>query len=222
MCVQVLNKSPNTTAIGSITTRYKIPTGNGTDGDFATGSGGGGHPDWQLVDEIPSDGVTTYDEGDAAGEKQSYAITDATGVEVPLAIQVIGSASRLDANALTARTYILESSTQDVGDTYSPSHTVYGYLTGTLPPGGEVSPIIRTYNEVNGNTITNALFDGLEAGVEIITRAAGATYRVSQIGLEYMIEGPQSLPSDFPSTDVQTITTQAAGAALGSANPLIW
>jgi hypothetical protein len=37
-----------------------------------------------------------------------------------------------------------------------------------------------------------------------------------------MKEGPKALPGDFPSMGVQTITGKAAGAALGSANPLVF
>lgn len=212
--VQVLNESPNTTPIGSITTVLKIPKANGADGDFNTGTGT--NPNWEDVDEIPPDGATSYDEGDVAGDQQSYEPEDADVDDIPLAIQVIGQGSRNGATELVARTYILEDGTRDYSDAYIAAHTAYSYLFGAKASPPAVTT--KTYNTVNGKTITESLFNTIEVGVEIVSIAAAATYRVSQIGAEYMIEGPKALPADFPATDVLTIVPGAMGPAIGSAN----
>ena len=57
------------------------------------------------------------------------------------------------------------------------------------PSGG------RTYNSVNGAVLTEALFNSLEVGLEIVS-VTGAV-RLSNIGLEYAIEN-KALPSDYP------------------------
>lgn len=211
MAVQVLNVSPNTTAIGSITTTFLIPTGNGTDGDFDTGTGT--NPDWNDVKEIPPDDVTSYDEGDTDGDQQSYAITNPG--EAPLAVQVVGQAAKAGGGGgatVTPRTYILESGTRDYSESWTSSINTYRILRASAAGG-------KTYNEINAQTITESIVNGSEAGVELVDESGGATFRLSQIGLEYMVEGPQSLPDDFPTMGVTTITGKAPGVMLGTANP---
>ncbi len=213
MAVQVLNKSPNTTPIGSVTTVFKVPKANGTDGDFDTGTGT--NPDWNDVKEIPPDGVTSYDEADTTGDQQSYEPDDADGGDTPLAIQIVGQGARNAGVAAVLKNYLLESSTYDYTDDWNTTGVGYRVLRGALT-------VMKTYNEVNGKALTEALFNTLEVGVEAVSLGGGETFRLSQIGLEYMKEGPKAIPGDFPTTSVATITTEAAGAALGSANPIIF
>lgn len=203
MVPQILNVAPNTDPIGSITTRFKVPTANGTDGDFDTGS-----PDWNDVKEIPHDGDTSYDEGDAADQKQSYAIANATGGDTPLAIQVIGAAKETAVNAVV-KSYIYDGSTRDYEDNNRGLFNVYDNLSPNFNDGG-----ITTYNRINGAPITESLFNTLEAGVEVISLSEDVEARLTQIGLEYIVEGPYALPDDFPAI----LPHLHAGAALGSAN----
>jgi hypothetical protein len=217
MASQYLNVSPNTTPLGSITTVFKVPSANGTDTDFD-----GGAPNFQDVDEIPPDQVA-IDQGDANGEKSSYKINDAAGGDTPLAVQVIGSAQR-GGGAIDIRTYVLETGvgTRDYGDDFS-------QLAGYRALGRQTA-LAKTYNQINGKTITestsdgsNASFNDLEAGVEGRALLSGAdTIDLDQIGLEYLKEGPKALPDDFPTMGIHTITGEASGAGLGSANPTIW
>lgn len=208
MAVQALNVTPNTTALGSVTTKFKVPSADGTDQDFDSGS-----PDFNDVDEIPPDGAATTDIGDAVDEKNSYAITDAGGGETPLAIQVIGQGQRNAGSQANIRTYIYDGSTRDNGDTWN---IVGGYrvIYDTANPA-------KTYNEVNGATITESLFNTLEAGIELTVSGGGGTVAVSQIGLEYIIDGPKALPGGFPTIGPRMVEV-AGGAALGSANPTVF
>lgn len=216
MAVQILNRSPNATPIGSVTTAFKVPSANGTDTDFDSGV-----PNFQDVDEIPADQVA-IDQGDATGEKTSYVINNATGGDTPLALQVIGSGQRTGA-AIEIRAYVLETGvgTREYTDGWS-QLAGYRILRGA-------SDVAHTYNEINGKTITestsdasNASFNDLEAGIDCVSIPGGATMDLDQIGLEYMKEGPKALPSDFPATDVATIMPGELGAALGSANPMVF
>jgi hypothetical protein len=203
VAVQVLNEAPNTNPIGSVTTRLKMPSANGTDGDFNAGDddgGGWGNPDYRNVDEIPHDGNTTYDEGDVQGDKQSYAIADADGGDTPLALQIVGAAEQggIFEGPIDARVYIYDGSSRD----YSAETTfVLGYTN--------LAPVI-TYNLVNGTLITEALFNTLEAGIEITSLSGSSVLRLTHLGLEYIIEGPKALPYDFPHL--------RTGVAPGSAN----
>jgi hypothetical protein len=212
MARQVLNVSPNTTPLGSVTTKFKVPTANGTDGDFDTGTGD--NPDWEDVNEIPPNGDTTYDEGDVTGDKQGYAIANADGGDTPLAVQVIGSASLTGTAGLLARTYLLESGTYDYATQYDPAA---GYrILGASGAGRD-----RTFNEINGNTPAS-VFDACEAGVELVTVPGGRTLRLTQIGLEYLTAGPNALPGDFPLPSEPHVVMPEGGAALGSAIPGIY
>lgn len=186
--VQALGESPNHGAIGSITTKVKFPSANGTDGDFDTGSGAGGHPDYQLVDDNPEDGDATYDEGDVDGDKQSYAIADADGGDVPLAVNLLGSVKEVTAGAQIVP-YIYDGTARDT----VPSHDLLTFYQQPIRDAFN-----WTYNRINGITLTEALFNTLEAGIEITGLVAGASVYLSMIALEYAIEGPRALPSDFP------------------------
>lgn len=188
MAVQVLNISPNTDPIGSVTTVVKVPKANGADSDFNTGTGT--NPDWNDVKEIPPDDATSYDEGDVAGDQQSYEPNDAGGGDTPLAIQIIGQASEIAASA-TVRSYILENTTYDYSEAW-PMPRAYRILaepTSTQP---------KTWNSINSQPITEALFNTIEVGLEIVTLAGGASVRLSQIMAEYIVTGPKALPGDFP------------------------
>lgn len=219
MVGQVLNKSPNQTPLGSIETHFKKPDGVGEDSNQFDG----GAPDWQDVDEIPPDDVAT-DIGDAAGEAQSYDIEAADGGDVPLAVQIIGSskqsggvggAPHLD---IDHRPYIWDETTRG----YSPQSNTVPLSYRLFGWGGTVTPI--TYNEINGETLTEALFNKLEAGIEVDVADNGATLVLDQIGLEYMIDGPKALPDDYPMTTPTTaiITPGPSGVIQGSANPGIF
>jgi len=186
MAAQVLNVAPNLDPIGSVTTRFKVPTANGTDGDFDAGTGG--NPDWNYVKEIPPDGDTSYDEGDVNEDKQSYEIADADGGDTPLAIQVIGSGKKGAGTSITKRVYLYDGVARDEGG-QSVAAAAYNYLHTIGIP----------FNDVNGAPITEALFNSLEAGVWISHIISGGTYRLTQIGLEYIVTGPKALPGDFPS-----------------------
>lgn len=190
MAPQILNQSPHTTPIGSVTTRLKMPTANGTDSDFITGTGS--NPDWNDVKEIPHDGDTSYDEGDADGEKQSYAIADATGGDVPLAVQINGAAKETAAN-IELTGYIYDGSTRDYENNAAVLQPSYRNLPPAFGAGG-----LKTYNQINGAPITEALFNTLEAGQEITTLSGGAKARLTNMGLEYIVPGPYGLPPDFP------------------------
>ena len=182
MAVQQHGVSPLTTPLGSIACRVKMPNGAGTYNAFDSGS-----PSYLDVDEIPYDGDTTYDEGDAAGEQQSYAIAAADTSESPLAVQIVGAAKATNVFAAypTATPFLYDGAAIDYGDIRTPID--YRGL------GSDT-----TWQSVNSAPLTESLFNNLEAGLEVITCAAGQTARLSQIGLEYMVPGNFALPSDFP------------------------
>jgi hypothetical protein len=194
MGVNVLNVSPNTTPLGSLEIRYLIPNGDssGSDADFAAGADGGGgwgNPDSRNVDEIPHDGDTTYDEGDAAGEQQSYDIA-APGA-LPIAVQVLGAGKQsvFTAGNVMQKLYIKENGTRD----YDNQRTI-GLIYVSLNA-------LKCFNEINGQTITEAMVNGVEVGSELVTVPAGppaSKFRLSQIGLEWMKEGIRALPTDYP------------------------
>jgi hypothetical protein len=192
MGVCVLNVPPNTTPLGSLEVRYLIPNGDasGTDADFDAGVGDP-NPDSRNVDEIPTDTDTTYDEGDAAGEQQSYDIAD-PGSQ-PIAVQLLGAGrqSVLGGAAVAQKLYILESGTRDY-DTQTTISNVVAYVS----LNGR-----KCFNEINSQTITEAMVNGVEVGCELVTVPAGppaSKFRLSQIGLEWMKEGIRALPDDFP------------------------
>lgn len=194
MGVCVLNVSPNTTPLGSLEVRYLIPNGDssGTDADFAAGADGGGgwgNPDSRNVDEIPHDGDTTYDEGDAAGEQQSYDVADPGAL--PIAVQVLGAGQQPDpfAGNVIQKLYILENGTRDY-DNQKTRGSGYASLHD-----------FKCFNEINGQTITEAMINSVEVGCELVTVPAGppaSKFRLSQIGLEWMKEGIRGLPTDYP------------------------
>lgn len=187
MAPQVLNVAPNRDPIGAVTTRFKVPTANGTDGDFDTGTGA--NPDWNDVKEIPPDGDTSYDEGNVSGDKQSYEIADADGGDTPLAIQVIGSGKKGAGTQVIKWPYLYDGVAREERGG-SIALVGYNYLHTTASP----------WNDVNGVPITEALFNSLEAGVRLSNIIGGGTYRLTQIGLEYIIEDvAHPLPGDFPS-----------------------
>jgi hypothetical protein len=211
MGTQFLNVSPNTTPIGSLVAKFKVPTGDGTDQDFDSGA-----PDWNDVKEIPPDGDTTRDTGDATGEKNSYEIADADGGDTPLAIQVIGSGGKTGNPGTQARTYILESGTRDFGVTYI-AGSAYRELGAVRDSASGQPDKPKTFNQVNGKTITEVLFNGLQIGLELPLVASGGTFKLTQAGLEYMIDGPHAVPGDFPSATPRMVEV-TGGAALASAN----
>lgn len=185
--LQVLNQWPHIAPVGSVEIKYRAPNTNGTDGDFDTGSGGGGHPDYQLVDEIPEDGDTTYDAGDVAGDQQSYALANAAGGDAVLALAPIGVAKRTGSGT-NAKLYVTDGSTRE----YSGSRSVQSAYDGvTVLHSGIV------WDKFGAVAMSEALFNSLEVGIEINTIASGEA-RLTQIGVEYAIEGPLALPSDFP------------------------
>src|SRR3989304_1739934 len=180
--IQQRGLSPPATPLGSSACRVKMPNGAGTYNDFDSGS-----PSYLDVDEIPYDGNTTYDEGDAAGEQQSYAVANANTGESPLAVQIVGAAKATNVFAAypTATPFLYDGAAIDYGDIRTPID--YRGL------GSDT-----TWQSVNSAPLTESLFNNLEAGLEGITCAAGPTARLSQIGLEYMVPGNFALPSDFP------------------------
>ena len=182
VCVNTPLETPTHTPVGHVEVKAKVPNGAGTDNGFDVG----GAPSYLDVDERPNDGDTTYDEGDAAGEKQSYADQNADGGDVPLAFNING-AWRRTGSAANAKGYVYDGATRDYGQGFGATSTAYLGIQG--PSGG------RTYNRVNGAVLTEALFNSLEVGLEIVS-VTGAV-RLSNIGLEYAIEN-KALPSDYP------------------------
>lgn len=204
--VQFPNVTPNTTPIGSCTTAVLMPTGAGTeDGDFDAGVGAA-NPSHLNVDEIPPDANTTYDEGGTLGDQQSYEVADPGNT--PLALQVIG-AGGLGAGLPFFRPYIYYDGVRDyAGNIGTGAGSAYRTLINTS--GVDRA---RTYNEVNGNPITEALVNASEPGIELTSAEGGATFRVSQIALETMIEGPKALPDDFPTlAEPRMVETQGQAA----------
>lgn len=189
VAVQDLGTAPNTVPLGSTKSVYRVPTANGTDGDFNTGTGT--NPNYQDVDEIPEDDDTSTDIGDVAGDQQSYEITDAVTNDVPLAVQVYGVGKKsASGGTLNIKSYIHDGTTRDYGAGFN-----YGIFQNYR--GINAYYETRAYNKINGAILTELLFNNLEAGVEI-TAAAGRTLILTQIGLEYLLEGPVALPDDFP------------------------
>lgn len=187
MAFQDLATSPNTTPLGSIKTVLKVPTSNGTDGDFNTGTGT--NPDWNDVKEVNSDDATSTDVGDVAGDQQSYNVADAVVNDVPLAVQIFGVAQRAGGGTVNVKTYVYDGTTRDYNESFNFStgwRGVYDFWDG------------RAYNKINGATLTEALFNSLEVGIEINSVSGGGALELSQIGLEYIVEGPVALPDDFP------------------------
>ncbi len=193
MCLQDIEGSPNTTPLGSIEAKLKMPSANGTDGDFNTGSGGGSHPDWQLVDEIPGDEVTTYDEGDVDEDFQSYAIANADGGDDVLAVQVVGQGKQENSGTGGLRSYVHDGTTRAFVTSLDFGFGTTGWTRITPPTNS-----LGTYNQINGVNLSESLFNTLEAGLRIAALGSGVKIRLSQIGLEYAIEGPVALPSGFP------------------------
>lgn len=204
MCVQDLGHSPNAQPLASVTVKVKMPTSNGTDGDFNAGSGAGSHPDWQLVDEIPGDEITTYDEGDVDEDFQSYNVANADSGDDVLAVQVVGQQRRTGSGTTLLRPFVHDGTSRDqVGEPIVSTTTWRRFR-----PNVERESIAE--NQINGVNLSETLFNTLEAGVRIQALAASDAVQLSQIALEYAIPGPRELPQDFP--------ILSAGVALGSGN----
>lgn len=211
MCLQDLERSPNADPLSSITAKIKRPDSNGTDTDFDSGS-----PDFNDVDEIPGDGDTTKDEGDAVNEKVSYTIANADGGDAVLAVQVVGMSQRTANTVTLARTYVLESATRDTAPTYTPGFSAYSILG--------IGSDADVFNQVNGVNLSETLFNTLEAGLEITLLGASTNVKLTQIGLEYAIKNTAAqgtLPTDYPSTGDPVSSRRTAGVALGSGNPMM-
>lgn len=202
MVFQNLENGPNQHPLASITGKVRMPSANGTDTDFDTGTGT--NPDWNDVDEIPADDATTTDVGDVVNDKVSYAISDAASGDDVLAVQIIGKVRRTGSGRTTGRPYIYDGTTRDTDLAFNFGGT--GWIG--FPKGLGNREV--TYNQINGTNLSETLFNTLEAGFEITVLAASDTVELSQIGLEYAIPGPRELPQDFP--------ILSAGVALGSGN----
>lgn len=187
--VQTLNETPNDTPLGSIITRFKVADGvNSTaDDDFDAGVGAA-NPSHLNVDDVPKDDLTTYDEGDTQGDHQSYAMADADGGHIPLAIQLLGSAQQgtFAQPNVTIQSYIYDGSARDFAES-----TVVGIVWAPLPAGS-------TYNDINGTPVEDVTFNDLEGGVKITSLSGTSVLQFTQCGLEYCAEGTHALPDDFP------------------------
>lgn len=191
VAVQDLNTSPNDTALGSIECHFLAANGNGDDGEWTDQAFGD-------VDEIPPDQVA-IDTADGDGLKNSYEV--AAAGEAALAVIVSGSCKNTgSANTdVTHRGYITRDGvTRDTGPTGSETRRAYS-------PIGNQELNYAIFNDFNGDAITSTILDDLQAGIELVDQAAGGdTLELDQIGLEYCLEGPIALPSDFPTGTLGT------------------
>lgn len=190
MAVEV---NPNAaTALGSAEVKYVVPTANGTDGDFDTGTGT--NPDWNDVKEIPPDLTTSYDEGDVNGDQQSYAAANKGGGETVLTARATGAARESTGPGpplpiVNIKAFLAESSGGYTRD--------YAGVDGRAITAWFCPAQRKHWESVNGSAVDD-VFDSLEVGVEITGITNSAKLQVTQLGIEYLIAGPHALPDDFP------------------------
>ena len=184
MCV---TENPIVGGLGSIATKFLPANGNGADtgewDDHAFGD----------VDEVPADlDGTTVDKASTAGDKQSYDFVNPG--ETPLAMQVVGVA-KTSTGANTAKAYTFDGTNRDYQETkpYGNANRFISLRTTELPK--TTMP--------DGSAITESGVNSMEVGMELVTVDTTGTLDLDQIGLEEMVAGAQSQPSDFP-TDVGT------------------
>ena len=120
---------------------------------------------------------------------------DATAGDTPLAVTVVGkgnNTSTIQLN-LTVKHLLRSGGIDDTGSTYSPKGAWHPLVTN------QGSGVYDTYywQTINGSTWSETLFNGIEAGVQIVARTDGE-HQLSQLCVEYIIEGPNALPSGFP------------------------
>ncbi len=190
MVMQNLGKSPHTTPYGSFTVKIKMANANGSFSDFDIGTGT--NPDWNDVKEIPADDAISDDQGDDVGNKQSYAIANADSGDAVLAVQVVGVGQRGGGAGagVTLRCFLYDGTTRDLAVAWAAQATWKSLLN--LPDD------YKTWNQVNGIDMSESLFNSLEAGLELVIVLISTPYQLTQIGLEYGIEGAKARPDDFP------------------------
>lgn len=184
LCVQIFDRWPNTSPIGSVTTRVKSPTANGTDQDFTLGTGT--NPNWQDVDDIPADDATTTDASSTSGHRVSYAVADTTAGDTPLAVQVIGIANP-NSGGNDWLNYLYDGTTRDESPVYDKATGWSGLLDQWEN---------WAFDQFNGRTWSTTIFDGIEVGIK--NSLVGTQSDLSAIFAEYVTEGPYPLPSGFP------------------------
>ena len=192
MCVI---ESPSVGGLGSIATKFLPANGNGADtgewDDHAFGD----------VDEVPADlDGTTVDKASTVGDKQSYDFVNPG--ETPLAMQVSGVAKSSDGNK-DAKAYTFDGTNRDYQDTRAYAVNFGSLRTAELPK--TTMP--------DGSAITESAVNSMEVGMELVSIGTTGTLDLDQIGLEEMVAGAQSQPSDFP--EGEAITSIDRGIARG-------
>ena len=181
-------ENPTSSGLGSVATRYKKANSNGGDATFTDQAFGD-------VDDLPADlGTGAVDTGDAVGERNSYGLEIVSNNETPLAVVPVGSGEAASGFNLH-KLYLFDGTTRDYTDDA-------GSLIGSMRQLHLSSGVAKT-KMPDGSAFTETKFnDDLQVGVEIVT-LGGSTFSLDQIGVEYMIAGARTQPSDFP-TDVGT------------------
>ena len=185
-------RNPTSKGIGSIAGFYKAANGDGAgDNEFTLGAGASPHPDFLNVDDAADaqDGDTTWDGGDAAGERSTYDVASAEAGDIPLSVNVVGSCKRTGTGVTATAVGLFDGSTYDMAtvEELIVSNGVYSSQFGDRK-----SHVLMP----DGNPWTEAGFNAIEVAAQIDARSANE-FRVTQIGAEYCVEGSEPFPPNF-------------------------
>lgn len=135
-----------------------LPDGNGTTSNF-TGSDGNSTNNFQLVDDNPPDGDTSYVESSTVGHIDLYTIANLPSSPDTIHGIAVGSLVRKDdAGTRTGQDVVRTSATNYTGTAYAPSAGSYGF-TQSMFPNNPNSTIAWTESDING----------LEIGIKVET-----------------------------------------------------
>jgi len=152
--------SPNIARLGDIVIEALLPTSDSTPNQFTRSAGAN---NWELVDEIPSDGDTTYVESSTVAHEDRYGLGNRvhTGGVVGVSIHV--EAKKTDANARSLDVALVS----NAGVTVDASPVNLTLANGTYTVGQ------KTYDrdfhdEVTAADWTNAKVNALETSTVVV------------------------------------------------------
>ncbi len=125
--------SPNITRLGDVIIEAIVPTSDAVPNNFTRSAGAN---NWELVDEIPNDGDTTYVESSTVAHEDRYGLGNRvhTGAVVGCAIYL--NAKKTDANPRSLDVGLVS----NTGSTVDPNAVTIGLANGTY------GSILKTYD----------------------------------------------------------------------------